>query len=146
MWVPGLPGNNLENINNVVSLTTEHAICPFHLAGDRRKGLAPIFTEVLQQFLSYIRYLTFKFRNQQLSFRWGASEISRGAGWVRTFLGSKISLWARTSAGRFWQHTFLLWPSLYSYRMKTIVPPLKIELRALDNEGVSMYNLTWFRG
>jgi hypothetical protein len=44
--VPGLSGNNLENINNGVSLTTEHAICPFHLASDRRKWKkAPMLTE-----------------------------------------------------------------------------------------------------
>jgi hypothetical protein len=44
--VLGLSGNNLENINNVVSLTTEHAVCPFHLAGHMRKGkMHPFITE-----------------------------------------------------------------------------------------------------
>ena len=38
MWMLGLSCNNLKNINNAVSLTTEHAICPFHLPGYIRKG------------------------------------------------------------------------------------------------------------
>lgn len=65
-----LSGNNLKNINNVVSLTTEHAICPFHLPGCIRKEKMHYFNSerVYSPPLSwFILGAYFNFKNKQMN-------------------------------------------------------------------------------
>ena len=72
MWVLGLFYNNLKNINNVVSLTTENSICPFHLSGHIRKGKMGLSSH--ENYSSHHHCLkscfgnpTFKFRNKRMN-------------------------------------------------------------------------------